>query len=360
MTQKQDKSSDSIDIAFARLRTGLYALGGLLLIICSVTAALYLKKAEPTQVIDLATLLDKYQQSRMFGKKEAAKYLQSIKEQEPQLAELIAKMAAYDEKGPKAFTKVLEAAKEVLKVRADYAEAHGIIAAHYLRRKKPEKAREYIEAGLKSYPTSPALITERAMYTLQTKPNSPAILSDFRAALKIHPTYRPALSGYLQLCALKGKHQELIEYFKGRLRKKPDDFQSIANLSIALRGANQKKDALLLLREELTKKDKTALAKAKRQRYLRPRLLHQLMKMNEWTEVLQLSNEIIASMKDVCPNALMSKERALEALACLRYIKQEESLCPRESYSSLMTRSLKLDQLRRKHHLHYSQNKQKE
>ena len=375
MSDETNPTNDPVEEAFKELHKGLIAIFVLVLTIGLVTfftlpkgathqdelgkaqkyidrgqghlALPYLKRAVALDNSSLDLVLKTYQRCRIYGDKDEEKYLALIKAKDEKLGKLIAELAAYDDKGPRAFDKVIETAPKVLALRPSYAQAHALLGAHYLRDQKPEKAKAHIDKGLKDYPDSPALHTELAMLELVTNPSSDKVSEHFRRALLSHPTYRPALGGYLRYCTDTNRHEELITFLKERLQQHPQDVQAIVNLSLALRNSGKEQEGLLLLQEELAKTKGTDLLAHKRKRYLRPRLFQLLMTMEKWEEALALANEVIKEITVTPTDSKIAREQIKETLACLRYLKANAENCPRKHYSSLMTRSLKMDKAQR-------------
>ena len=371
MSNEQKAPRDQIEEAYAKLHKGLLAIFLLCALIVPIAflahskeqpglellkkaqthikngegfhALPFLKKAASLNDSSLDLVLDVYQRCRMFKDKAETSYLQRIKDRDEQLGNLLEELAAYDDKGPRAFDKVFDRARKVLALRPQYAQAHSLLAAHYLRDKKLEKAKAHIEQGLTSYPDSPALHCELAMLEILTNPSSTKVSEHFLRALRSHPNYRPALGGYLRYCTDRGLHDEIIDFLKKRRNKNPQDFQTIVNLALALNNSGKEQEGLQLLREELAKSKGSTLLACRRKRYLRPRLFHLHMKKDRWKEALELANEVIADVTEPPKDTIIAKERIMESLACLSYIKAEQDKCPRGQYSSLMTRSLKLD-----------------
>ena len=387
MSDETNPTNDPVEEAFKKLHKGLIAIFVLVLTIGLVTfftlpkgathqdelakaqqyidrgqghlALPYLKRAVALDNSSLDLVLRTYQRCRIHGDKDEERFLELIKAKDKKLGKLIAELAAYDDKGPRAFDKVIETAPKVLALRPNYAQAHALLGAHYLRSQKADKAKEHIEKGLLDYPDSPALHTELAMMELVTKPSSDKVSEHFRQALLSHPTYRPALGGYLRYCTDTNRHEELITFLKERLKKYPQDVQAVVNLSLALRNSGKEQEGLLLLQEELAKTKGTDLLAHKRKRYIRPRLFQLLMSMDKWEEALTLANEIIKDLTAKPKDTKIAREQIREALACLRYIKANSEDCPRKHYSSLMTRSLKMDKGQRALKTYVLQNEKK-
>ena len=388
MANVEREHPDPIELAFEKLRFGLYITMILLLAIGATVLGLVFfdiqlggevspkellekaqrfvdsgkghmalplfKRAAREKDARLSLLLNTYQRCRNHEDETQRVLLDRIRQKDEKLGNLIAKMSAFDEEGPKAFSKVVEIARKVLELRPEFAEARAILAANYIREGKLEEAQGHVARALQDYPDSPALLCERAMLALR-KGNPSVALEDFELALESYPSFRPALAGYIRTCSNLGRYEDLVVFLKNRLDKDPTDYISAVNLALAQDNCNKEEQALNTLKSYLEER-KEAENLATLQRHFRPRILHQLMKLERWSEVFVLGEKIMLSLRRTIEGkgrreaslVKLLKTRAKEANACLHFIELESDNCPKEHYPELTKLSLDLDKLRRK------------